>query len=140
MASPYLTLRRGVDAASGRDVYVRSFGTYDVSDAPLVIDATSSIYGGYDAQWLRDVSSRAAVKAGVLGLSYTDAETVTLSALDIVSIDAPAGTAAVAVVADAATEISIVDSRIVAGAAGTPRCRADRTVERCGVGRRSRRR
>ena len=62
--------------------------------------------------------SRAPVKAGVLGLSYVDAGVATLSALDVVSIDAPEGTAAVAVVVDGGDEISIVDSRIVAGAAG----------------------
>ncbi len=72
----------------------------------------------------------------MLGLSYADADVVTLSALDIVSIDAPDGTAAVAVIVDGADEFAIVDSRIVAGAAGAAAARPTGPIERGGLGRR----
>ena len=116
--APFRTLRHGIDAASGRDVYVRSVGTYDVSDAAVAVDATTSIYGGYDETWLRDVAARTAVAVPSTGLSYVDAAAVTLSALDIVSIDAPEGGASVALSIDGAGAVTIVDSRIVAGSGG----------------------
>ena len=55
--APFRSLRHGIEAAEGSDVYVRSVGTYDVSDAALAVDATTSIYGGYDEAWLRERQS-----------------------------------------------------------------------------------
>ena len=116
--APFRSLRHGIDAADGRDVYLRSVGTYDVSDAAVAIDATTSIHGGYNEAWLRDVAARTAVSVPASGLSYVDAAAVALSALDIVAADAPAGGSSVAVSIDGAGSMTITDSSVTAGAGG----------------------
>ena len=116
--APFRSLRHGIEAAEGSDVYVRSVGTYDVSDAALAVDATTSIYGGYDDGWLRDVSARTAVTVPSAGLSYVDATAITLSALDIVGADAPPGAPSVAVSIDGAGSVTISDSNVTGGAGG----------------------
>jgi len=58
---PFATVARALDAidASPRDIYVMSRvepGVYDETAAPLDVPNGTSLYGGYDADWVRDVT------------------------------------------------------------------------------------
>jgi len=58
---PFATIARALDAidASPRDIYVKSRvepGVYDETAAPLDVPNGTSLYGGYDADWVRDVT------------------------------------------------------------------------------------
>ena len=116
--NPYRTLRRAAAAAVDADIYLRSVGTYDETSAPLTIATTTSLYGGYDENWLRDVSSRTAILLSSRGLTVKGAGTGTLSALDLVGATAPAGSNAHALRVLDADVVTVADSRIVSGDAG----------------------
>jgi hypothetical protein len=116
--APYRTLRRGVEAGDGADIYVRSIGTYDETAAPLTISAATSVFAGYDENWMRNASARASIAVSSVGLTLQGPGSGTFSALEILGSAAPAGENAYAVRVIGAELVTLGDSRIVAGDAG----------------------
>ena len=117
-AAPYRTLRRSAEAGDGADIYVRSVGTYDETVSPLTISAATSVFAGYDENWMRDGSARASIAVSSVGLTIQGPGSGTFSALEIIGSAAPAGENAHAVRVIGAEIITLGDSRIVAGDAG----------------------
>ena len=77
MSSPFRSLRHGVDAADGRDVYVRSFGhVRRVRRRRSRSMPRRASTAATTPTWLRDVAARTSVRRVVLGLSYVDAAVV----------------------------------------------------------------
>ena len=118
LAAPFKSLPRAVDAASGRDVYVRSVGTYDTSGATLVLGTGTSLYGGFDAEWNRDVEQRAVIDGADVAIVIDGPRERWLSAIELTSADGAADRQSVAVVVVNGDVVHIEDSRVLAGAGG----------------------
>jgi hypothetical protein len=86
MERPFRTLSRAASATGGgKDIYLRSTGnTYDLGNATL--GGGTSIFGGYDADWVRDVE-RPALVTGADGLRLEGRGEAILSALQITGPD-----------------------------------------------------
>jgi hypothetical protein len=111
---PFLTLAHAVDAAAGRDVYVRSVGTYDSTGETLELTDGMSLYGGFDVDWNRDVSQRAVIDGAEMALSISGPGERWISAIEVTSDDA-VDFQSVAIAIDKAAIVHIEDSRVVAG-------------------------
>ena len=96
---PYRTLARGLDATAGRsaDIYLRSVASVTYDTGGNVLSGGSSIYGGYDADWVRDVGDRARISGEPYGLYVKDSTRSIVSAVDIVGPDVDASTYGVVV-------------------------------------------
>lgn len=115
--APFQSLEAAVVAAEGGDVYVRSIGVYDTAAATLEL-GRSSLFGGFDADWNRDLSDRVVVEGAAIGIRITDADEVWLSAIDITTAAAGDDRSAAAVSVTNVETLHIDDCRIVAGAGG----------------------
>ena len=118
MGAPYASIRAALELAAGQDVYIRSVGRYDESEATVTLGAEVSMYGGFVEGWRRDVSQRTAIDVGPIGIAVSGSGERWLSALDLTVADAPLGGVAVGVFVEDADRVHIADSRIVGGAAG----------------------
>ena len=137
--APFRSLRHGIEAAEGSDVYVRSVGTYDVSDAALAVDATTSIYGGYDDGWLRDVWRARPSRFRPPGCRTSTRPRSPCRHSTWLGTETREGAPSVAVSIDGAGSVTISDSNVTGGAGGVgAAARAGRRQHR-GVGRRRRR-
>lgn len=130
---PFQSLGAAVSAAAGRDVYIRSVGTYDTSGATMQLGAGSSLYGGFDAEWMRDADNRAVVRGATVSIRVSGGEDRWISAIDLTAADAPEGDSSVAISVNDATTVRIEDSRILAGAGGL-RTNPDQLGASVGVG------
>jgi hypothetical protein len=110
---PYRTLARALDEAGGGiDLYLRSTGTaYELGGR--VVSGGTSIFGGYDGDWVRDTDRRAIV-TGADGVRVEGRGVTILSALEIVGPDLPG--AAEAVVAGGLDRLIVEQSLVQAGA------------------------
>lgn len=113
---PFRSLARALDAADGGiDVYLRSTDSaHDLGDR--TVRGGTSIFGGYDADWVRDTADRATV-AGVGGLRIEGRGVTILSALDVVTGDRDG--AAEAVTATGLDRLILEQSTVTAGASAT---------------------
>ncbi|NND73894.1 MAG: hypothetical protein HKN44_02705, partial [Ilumatobacter sp.] len=118
LAAPLRTVAQAVAVADGRDVYIRSIGSYDTSGATLELAADSSIYGGFDANWMRDVSRRATINGAPLAVRVTGAGERWISAVELTSASGGPDEHSVAVEANDVGVLHVEDSRIVAGDGG----------------------
>ena len=117
MDAPLRSLGAAARLADGRDLYVRSVGTYREAET-LRLEAGSSLYGGFDAGWMRDRSRRARVEGAPIALVVIGDEDRTIGSLELVAADAPPGSRSIGVrVVDGET-VTIADSRVLAGAGG----------------------
>ena len=106
--------------ATGNDLYVRSIGRYDAAGASLELGTGVDLYGGYDADWLRNPALRVVIDGAHIAMRIVGGEDRVVSAVELIAADAPAGQPSVAleVDADAGVEVRIEHSRLVAGRAG----------------------
>jgi hypothetical protein len=118
MGAPYASIREALELARGNDVYIRSVGRYDESEATLTLGPDVSLYGGFDERWHRDVTHRAAIDAAPIGIAIDGPGERWVSALDLTAADAPAGGISIGVFVADADVVHITDSRIVGGASG----------------------
>jgi hypothetical protein len=110
---PLRSLARALEVTSGSsaDIYLRD-STDGPSYSPDGHALSVSIYGGYDAEWVRSGESRTAVVGDSAGWRVTGADVV-ISGIDYAGADG-AGLVAGLWVIDAGT-VSIEDSSIVGG-------------------------
>jgi hypothetical protein len=118
MGAPYASIREALELAAGQDVYIRSVGRYDESEATVTLGAEVSMYGGFVEGWRRDVGQRTAIDVGPIGIAVTGSGERWLSALDLTVADALVGGVSVGVFVEDAEAVHVADSRIVGGAGG----------------------
>lgn len=118
ITTPLRSLAAAVQSAPGRDVYVRSVGTYDATAASLELGDGMSIYGGFDENWMRDTNRRAVIDGAAIALRATGSSDRWLSAIEVSAGDALAGENSAGVLIQDAGTISVLDSRIVGGDGG----------------------
>lgn len=116
--APFQTLGAAADAANGRDLYLRSVGTYDTADATLELGNGTSVYGGYDENWLRDVDDRALIRSAAVGIRAAGGAERWVSAIELTAADATAGADTIGLSVEDAGLLHIESSRIVAGDGG----------------------
>lgn len=117
-ATPYRSLGRAIEDAPGRDIYLRSVGSYDATEATLAVGDGVSLYGGYDENWVRDTNRRAVIDGAPVAIALTGTGERWLSAIEVVAAAAGPESPSFAVVADEVGTLHVLDSRLVAGAAG----------------------
>ena len=117
--APMRSLAVAVQLASGRDVYVRSVGTYDTTAASLELSNGMSLYGGFDEDWMRNVNQRVVIDGAAIAIRAAGSSERWLSAIEVTASDAAAGSNSAGVLVKGAGAISVLDSRIVGGDGGS---------------------
>lgn len=117
--APMRSLAVAVQLASGRDVYVRSVGTYDTTAASLELSDGMSLYGGFDEDWMRNVNQRVVIDGAAIAIRAAGSSERWLSAIEVTASDAAAGSNSAGVLVKGAGAISVLDSRIVGGDGGS---------------------
>ena len=113
---PFRSLRRALDFTNGSstDIYVRTTGeTYSTGDA--LLNSGSSIFGGYDADWIRDTDRRTAITGSGAGVRVFDSVRSVISAVAVVGPDIDGTEPSYGVVAASTGELVIEHASIVAG-------------------------
>lgn len=74
LANPYASIEAAVDANSATDIYVMSLpndASYDETNNILVLSGGRSLFGGFDADWRRDVvDNKSIVVTDYTGIRY----------------------------------------------------------------------
>ena len=117
--APVRSLAAAVQAAPGRDVYVRSVGTYDTTAASLELGDGMSLYGGFDENWFRNVNQRVVINGAAIAIRAAGSSERWLSAIEVTAGNAAAGSNSAGVLVQDAGTISVLDSRIVGGNGGS---------------------
>ncbi len=117
-SAPFRTLRAAVAASAGRDIYLRSVGSYDETSGPLELDTLNSVYGGFDANWVRTPDDRTQIDVGGVGLVFQGNASSVLSGVEVIGNSSGGTDEARAVFVASSERFSIVDSRIVAADVG----------------------
>lgn len=118
MTTPFRTIAAAVQSSTGRDVYVRSVGTYDTTAAPVELTDGMSLYGGFDENWMRDTDTRAVIDGAAISIRATGSSERWLSAIEVSAADASPGNNSAGVVVEDAGAVHLLDSRIVGGDGG----------------------
>jgi hypothetical protein len=118
IGAPFRSLAAAVQSAPGKDVYVRSVGTYDTTAAPLELSDGMSLYGGFDENWMRNTNQRVVIDGAAIAIRATGSSERWLSAIEVFAGDASAGNNSAGVLVQDAGTISVLDSRIVGGDGG----------------------
>ncbi len=118
IGTPFRSLAAAVQSSPGKDIYVRSVGTYDTSAASLDLSDGMSLYGGFDDNWMRDTNRRAVIHGAAIAIRATGASPRRLSAIEVSAGDASPGNNSAGVLVQDAGTISVLDSRIVGGDGG----------------------
>ncbi|MDG0977539.1 MAG: hypothetical protein P8P69_08170 [Ilumatobacter sp.] len=116
--APVRSLAAAVESAPGRDVYVRSVGTYDTTAASLELSDGMSMYGGFDENWMRNVNQRVVINGAAIAIRLAGSSERWLSAIEVTAGNAAAGSNSAGVLVQDAGTISVLDSRIVGGDGG----------------------
>ncbi len=116
--APMRSLAVAVQLARGRDVYVRSVGTYDTTAASLELSDGMSLYGGFDEDWMRNVNQRVVIDGAAIAIRAAGSSERWLSAIEVTASDAAVGSNSAGVLVQDAGAISVLDSRIVGGDGG----------------------
>ncbi len=127
MEAPLRTIGAAALAADGRDIYVRSVGTY-VEASSVGLGAGTSLYGGFDADWKRDRTQRVRLSGAAVALIVDGDVDRTIGSIELTAADAVAGGRSIAIrIVDGET-VTVADSRILAGAGGAGTDEADAGV------------
>jgi hypothetical protein len=126
MDNPYASISHAIGqiAANNTDIYVRTLATrrYDETGATLAPPAATSLYGGYGAEWVRDVeNNRTGVDGNSIALHFNDvASEAWVSGFDLMAADSANGSSDVNGISTTAGSASLVieDNTITAGDVG----------------------
>lgn len=113
---PFRSLVRALDFTSGSatDVYVRTIGRA-YSTGTALLDRGSSLYGGYDGDWTRDLARPTSISGTDAGIAVFDAERAVISAVDVTGPDLDSGDPSYGVVAAGVGRLEIEHATIRAG-------------------------
>ena len=118
MGAPFKSIAAAAAAARGSDLYVRSVGIYDESDATIELGPGMSVYGGFDEQWNRDADRRAVVTGHEVAMTvFGDAERW-IASIEIKSADVTGEGSSIGVLISGAQQVNLIDSRVVSGRGG----------------------
>ncbi|WP_395152965.1 hypothetical protein [Ilumatobacter sp.] len=118
MEAPFKSIAAAATAAKGSDLYVRSVGIYDESDATIELGPGMSVYGGFDEEWNRDADRRAVITGNEVALTvFGDAERW-IASIEITSADVTGEGSSIGVLIAGAQEVNLIDSRVVSGRGG----------------------
>lgn len=119
MEAPFKSIAAAATAARGSDLYVRSVGIYDESDATIELGSGMSIYGGFDEKWNRDADRRVVITGNEVALTvFGDAERW-IASIELKSADVTGEGSSIGVLIAGAQQVNLIDSRVVSGRGGT---------------------
>ncbi len=90
MDAPLRSIGAAALLADGRDIYVRSVGTYG-EDATVRLGPGTSLYGGFDADWKRDRSQRVRLEGAAVAVVVDGDVDRTIGSIELTAADADAG-------------------------------------------------
>ncbi|MCH9834375.1 hypothetical protein K0U83_01875, partial [bacterium] len=103
--------------ADGRDIYVRSVGTYSEA-ATVRLGPGTSLYGGFDTDWKRDRLQRVRFDGAAVAIVVEGDADRTLGSFELTAADADPGRPSIGIrIADGET-VTVADSRVLTGAGG----------------------
>ena len=118
MAAPFKSIAAAATAARGSDLYVRSVGIYDESDATIELASGMSIYGGFDENWKRDADRRVVIIGDEVAIAvFGDAERW-IASIELKSADVSGEGPSIGVLISGAQVVNLIDSRVVSGQGG----------------------
>ncbi len=127
MQAPFASIAHAIDQvnAADIDIYVRSLANgarYDETAATLTPSSTTSLYGGYGADWVRDaVNSRTGVDGHSQAVEFANVETDSwFSGFDLSAADGANASSIVSAVSASSGQgtLYIEDNLITAGSVG----------------------
>ena len=118
MSDPFQSLSVASQVAEGRDIYVRSAGVYDTSDATLDLTDGVSLYGGFDENWMLDTNRRTVISGAPIAVRAAGSASRSISAVEVTAADADSGNDSAGVLVQGAGALRLLDSRVVGGAGG----------------------
>jgi hypothetical protein len=127
MANPFASISHALSAIDGPniDIYVRSMANgarYDETAATLALTTSSSLYGGYGAEWVRDVSNnRTGVDGHSRAVNFSDVSAdAWFSGFDLAAADGANASSIVSGVSAKSGQgaLTIEDNLITAGSVG----------------------
>tara|TARA_R110002110_G_scaffold189440_1_gene397712 strand:- start:96 stop:2153 length:2058 start_codon:yes stop_codon:yes gene_type:complete len=118
MELPFKSIAAAAAASRGSDLYVRSVGIYDESDATIELGPGMSVYGGFDEKWNRDADRRAVITGHEVAMTvFGDAERW-IASLELKSADVTGEGSSIGVLISGAQQVNLIDSRVVSGRGG----------------------
>ncbi|MDW3212556.1 MAG: hypothetical protein R8G01_01045 [Ilumatobacteraceae bacterium] len=113
---PFRTLVRALDFTGGTstDIYVRSIDRA-YSTGTALLDRGSSLYGGYDDDWVRDLRRPASVSGTDAGIAVFDADRAVISGVEVVGPDLATGDPSYGIVAAGVGRLEIDHASVRAG-------------------------
>jgi hypothetical protein len=118
MEAPFKSIAAAAAAARGSDLYVRSVGIYDESDATIELGSGMSVYGGFDEKWTRDADRRAVITGHEVAMTvFGDAERW-IASIELKSADVTGEGSSIGVLISGAQQVNLMDSRVVSGRGG----------------------
>jgi hypothetical protein len=118
MAAPFKSISAAAAAATGSDLYVRSVGIYDESDATIALASGMSVYGGFDENWNRDADRRAVIIGDEVAMTvFGDAERW-IASIELSSADVVGEGPSIGLLISGAQVVNLIDSRVVSGRGG----------------------
>jgi hypothetical protein len=127
MANPFASISHALSAIDGPniDIYVRSMANgarYDETAATLALPTSSSLYGGYGAEWVRDVgNNRTGLDGHSRAVNFSDVGAdAWFSGFDLSAADGANASSIVSGVSaeSGQGELTIEDNLITAGSVG----------------------
>ena len=118
MEAPFKSIAAAATAATGSDLYVRSVGIYDESDATIELAAGMSLYGGFDENWNRDADRRAVITGDEVAMTVSGDAERWIASIELTSADVSSGGASIGVLISGAQTVNLIDSRVVSGRGG----------------------
>ena len=102
---------------NGSDIYVRNTVSYSETQT-VRLGPDSSLYGGFDAEWVRDRSLRVSLSGASVAVAIDGPGDRHLESFTITTADAAPGARSIAVRVAGADVVTIADSRIASGRGG----------------------
>ena len=118
MGAPFKSIAAAATAASGSDLYVRSVGIYDESDATIELASGMSVYGGFDEDWNRDADRRAVIIGDEVAMKVFGSAERWIASIELSSADVVGEGPSIGLLISGAQVVNLVDSRVVSGGGG----------------------
>jgi hypothetical protein len=118
MGAPFKSIAAAAAAATGSDLYVRSVGIYDESDATIELASGMSVYGGFDEDWNRDADRRAVILGAGVAMTVLGNAERWIASIELSSADVVGEGPSIGVLISGAQVVNLIDSRVVSGRGG----------------------
>jgi hypothetical protein len=117
MEVPLRSIGAAALMADGRDIYVRSVGTY-TEQATVRLGPGTSLYGGFDTDWKRDRSQRVRLDGAAVAVVVEGDVDRTIGSIELTAADADPGGRSIGIRIIDGETVTVADSRVLAGEGG----------------------